>query len=256
MQDRYAGDVGDFVKLGLLRALSLGRRLGVAWYRFPDEDHNKDGRHVSYLASPARYGSLDRLLFDYLKEVVVDARSISSLLPLLGDAVSSDECLDVAGISANQRRPWRREWFARVLADLSGCDLVFADPDNGIVDNSERRKGSVKFGKQIPIGEVRALAQGRCAVIYHHNTRRRGGHDAEVEYWLQEFGMPALAVRATAYSPRTFFILNPDPIIEERVHSFCNRWRDLRVRVHGAAYRQETLVDFPNAISAKSASGG
>ena len=44
MQDRYAGDIGDFVKLGLLRALSSGCKLGIAWYRFPDEDHNGDER--------------------------------------------------------------------------------------------------------------------------------------------------------------------------------------------------------------------
>lgn len=44
MQDRYAGDVGDFVKLGLLRAISPGRKLGVAWYRYQDEAHNGDGR--------------------------------------------------------------------------------------------------------------------------------------------------------------------------------------------------------------------
>ena len=33
MQDRYAGDVGDFVKLGLLCAFYPGRQLGVTWYR-------------------------------------------------------------------------------------------------------------------------------------------------------------------------------------------------------------------------------
>lgn len=29
MQDRYAGDIGDYVKLALLRSLSDGHRLGV-----------------------------------------------------------------------------------------------------------------------------------------------------------------------------------------------------------------------------------
>jgi hypothetical protein len=80
MQDRYAGDVGDFIKLGLLRALSPGRKLGVAWYRFPDEDHNSDGRHVSYLEQSDRYGSLDPALLDHLRNVVKNERSIASLL--------------------------------------------------------------------------------------------------------------------------------------------------------------------------------
>lgn len=235
MQDRYAGDIGDFVKLGLLRALSPGQRLGVAWYRFPDEDHNSDGRHVSYLDQPGRYASLDPDLTDHLRNVVKDARSIASLLPMLGQAASHDESLDVTSVPARLRRDWRRAWFARVLDRLSGCNFVFADPDNGIVDDSNRRKGSVKFGKQMPLEEVRAFAHGRCAVIYHHNTRRPGGHSAEVDFWLREINLPGLAVRATAYSPRTFFVLNPDSCMEERVRAFCERWQDLRVHLHARA---------------------
>ncbi len=232
MQDRYAGDVGDFVKLGLLRALSAGRRLGVAWYRFPDEDHNSDGRHISYLEQSDRYEPLDPPLFRHLRNVVKDTRSIASLLPVLGGAMSSDESLDLASVAPRQRRDWRRAWFSRVMEHLSDCDLVFADPDNGVVDDGDWRKGSAKFGKQMPLAEVRGLARGRCAVIYHHNTRRPGGHDAEVDHWLREIDMPGLAVRATAYSPRTFFVLNPDDQMEERIRAFCETWRDLRVRLH------------------------
>ena len=232
MQDRYAGDVGDFVKLGLLRALSPGRKLGLAWYRFPDEEHNGDGRHVGYLEQADLYAGLDPRLFEHLRNVVLDARSIEALLPMLAGAVSSDEVLDVSTIPLRARRSWRRAWFGRVLKDLSGCDLVFADPDNGIVDDSDRRKGFAKFGKQMPLDEVRAFAKDRCAIIYHHNTRRRGGHDAEVDHWLREISLPALAIRARAWSPRTFFVFNPDPEIEERVRSFCKQWKDLRVGLH------------------------
>jgi len=39
MQNRYVGDIGDLLKLGILRALSPGYRLGVAWWLFPDERH-------------------------------------------------------------------------------------------------------------------------------------------------------------------------------------------------------------------------
>lgn len=232
MQDRYAGDVGDFVKLGLLRAISVKRKLGLAWYRFTDEDHNKDGRHTDYLNYPAKYRQLDPDLFDHLSNVVDSARTIASLLPTLNDAISTDENLDVKMIPARERRGWRQAWFTNVVDQLSTCDLVFADPDNGIVDDQDWRKGSVGYGKQIPLAEINALSQGRCAVIYHHNTRRRGGHDAEVDYWLGHFSTPALAVRATAYSPRTFFVLNPDLETETRVRDFCTNWKDLKVRLH------------------------
>ena len=233
MQDRYAGDVGDFVKLGLLRALSPGRQLGVAWYRYPDESHNGDGRHITYLDQPQRYEHLDSALFSHLRSITRDARSINSLLPALEGAISSDESVDVSMISPRKRRTWRTAWFNRVMERLSPCDLVFADPDNGIIDDADWRKGRTKFGKQMPIAEVQELAKGRCAIIYHHNTRRRGGHDAEVDHWLGEFGVPGLAVRATAYSPRTFFVLNPTEEIEIRIEEFCRKWAGLKVRLHG-----------------------
>ncbi|MEP3675482.1 hypothetical protein [Sulfitobacter sp.] len=232
MQDRYAGDVGDFVKLGLLRALSPGRRLGVAWYRYPDESHNGDGRHITYLDQPQRYKHLDPTLFSHLRNITKDARSINSLLPVLEGAISFDESVDSSTISPRERRNWRAAWFTRVADRLTPCDLVFADPDNGIIDDADWRRGRAKFGKQMPLAEVQELAEGRCALIYHHNTRRRGGHDAEVDHWLREVGMPGLAVRATAYSPRTFFVLNPSEEIEARVEEFCRQWTDLKVHLH------------------------
>jgi len=232
MQDRYAGDVGDYVKLGLLRALSPGRQLGVAWYRYPDEDHNGDGRHITYLDQPHQYEHLDPDLFSHLRNITKEVRSINSLLPVLEGVISSDETVDSSTISPRERRSWRTAWFKRVMERLSPCDLVFADPDNGIIDDGDWRKGRAKFGKQMPLAEVKDLAQGRCAVIYHHNTRRRGGHDAEVDHWLGEVGMPGLAVRANAYSPRTFFVLNPDEEITTRVIEFCQQWAGLRVRLH------------------------
>ena len=59
MQDRYAGDIGDLFKLALLRGISSGYSLGLAWYHFPDEGHNNDGRHVDYLDQKELYGTLD-----------------------------------------------------------------------------------------------------------------------------------------------------------------------------------------------------
>ena len=55
MQDRYTGDLGDFSKLGILRALEMaGLSIGVNWYLTPDENHNGDGRHVKYLNQEER----------------------------------------------------------------------------------------------------------------------------------------------------------------------------------------------------------
>ena len=47
MQDRYAGDVGDFGKLGMLRCMEdFGLKVGINWYLVGDESHNNDGKHI------------------------------------------------------------------------------------------------------------------------------------------------------------------------------------------------------------------
>ena len=233
MQDKYAGDIGDYAKLGLLRALKKGRKLGVAWYRVPDETGSPDGKYTEYLKNPELFRRFDPDLFDHLHNVVFGRkkRRIKCLEPVLQDATFSDELLITASLPKRQRSEWRRnEWFNPVLKDLSECDLVFADPDNGIVDDQDWRRGNKDFCKKIPLEEVHALARGRCAVIYHHNTREK--HVQEIDRWLGRIEMPAVAVRARRYSARTFFVINPDTEIEERVRAFTEQWACMRVELH------------------------
>jgi len=233
MQDRYAGDYGDYVKFALLRHLSLGRKLGVAWYLFPDEGHNSDGKHVSYLAKPEEWRHLDPDLFDKLSNVVANERSVAALQRMgVVDATFFAERLISAKLPANERSEWRSGWFCRVLASLEYCDLVFADPDNAIKDDAPDRRREKEFGKQIPLSEVRALSNGRTAIIYFHNTHFKGGHDAEVDHWCGVLGPKTLAVRSKRFNGRTFFILNPDAVMAERVRNFCHLWSKHGVELH------------------------
>ncbi|MBZ9673479.1 hypothetical protein [Mesorhizobium sp. ES1-3] len=233
MQDRYAGDVGDYAKFAFLRCLAQGRSLGIAWYLHPDEGHNSDGKHISYLNSPDNWRHLDPVLFDTLSTVVANGRSISSIERSGAlKAQFSGEKLVSASLPWQLRSQWRRAWFRRLVTDLDGADLVFADPDNGLVDDDPSRPKRRPFGKQMPLSEVNALAQGRTTVVYHHNSRFKGGHDAEVEHWLRRLGNRTIAVRATAFNCRTFFVVNPDDTIVERAKEFCGRWSGHKVRFH------------------------
>jgi len=227
MQDRYTGDIGDYVKYGLLRAIADGRSLGVAWYLFPDEGHNADGRHIDYLQKPNLWRAHDPELFDSLKRIVEeDRRKVTDIeeLGILGAARFSSECLSAPDLTPAQRRIWRSRWFENVKAGLLGCDVVFADPDNGLCDDERFRAGSVKDWKKIPLSEAKALAQGRTAVIYHHNTRRKGGHELEIAYWIGQLGANTLALRWRAYGSRTFFVINPAPDVCERLRKFALEW--------------------------------
>ena len=133
MQDRYAADVGDFQKLGLLRALidRTGLRLGVNWYLVPDEAHNADGKHVAYL-QPAhrRHRSLaacDPDLMARLTRVITGRRSVAALersgaLPL--GSITFAKRLH-PGMNPRVRRDWHRD----ALRYLTDADVVFVDPD-------------------------------------------------------------------------------------------------------------------------------
>lgn len=103
MQDRYAGDVGDFIKLGLIRHLAAADlAFGVNWYLTPDEAHNADGKHVAYVEPGNRqHASLkacDLDLMRCLTGVVAGSRSVQALedsgaLPV--GALTFGEVLDV-----------------------------------------------------------------------------------------------------------------------------------------------------------------
>ena len=241
MQDKYAGDIGDYVKLGLLRHLTghpmPDYKLGVAWYRVDLVEKNKgDGRKVEYLKKHEQYQRVDPDLFKHLDGVVFSGnRTIRSLESMLTGATFYRDCVPTQGPPAHRRESRENEWFEGAKKCLTGCNLVFADPDNGIIDDQVKRKGEKKFCKQIPLQEVRELVGGRCGIIYHHNSRYKGGHKMEIDHWLGQLGGSAVAIRARAYSSRTFFVINPNSEIIERVHEFCMKWKGIKVSMHEPA---------------------
>jgi len=233
MQNRYVGDIGDYMKLGILRALSPGYRLGVAWWLYPDEDHNKDGRHIGYLNQPEQWRHFDAPLFDALSEIVATGqRNVRALeaANVLPDAIFASKTIHVSGTIA-ERLDQRRQWFETVQHSLAEADLVFLDPDNGL-EPAGHSLGSAKAGKSITVDELRALATpGRSLIVYHHQTRRQGGHHAEIEHWvcrLRECGFTAVdALRAKPFSPRVFFLLNAPPDIRQRAEQIEVDWQGL-----------------------------
>ena len=211
MKDSYVGDVGDFVKYGLLRAISEGKHLGVAWYLRPD-------RGTAYLQQPEKWQPLDLDLFDVLRKLVNShARSVKAIEQsgILGSAVFASEPLD------NRKRD---SWFQRVRSQLSGCDLVFADPDNGL--------SLKKSSKHILVDEAKALAEGRIAVIYHHNGQSRKRID-EIQHWMNQLPGCTCAYYWKSLSQRTFFVINPDAEMEHRLEEFEQDWKE-----HGELVRK------------------
>jgi hypothetical protein len=71
LKDQYFGDVNDFRKYGLLRALtaSEGLRLGVCWM-LTEPDCRTDGKFLGYLGKPKEYRHRDPELFEWLNQVI------------------------------------------------------------------------------------------------------------------------------------------------------------------------------------------
>src|SRR4030067_571222 len=84
MQNKYVGDIGDYGKYSLLRALSGAGttdplRLGVVWYLRPD-DKKPGGNQVGYLDQPDRYAALDPKVFNALSKIVkLNRRNVRSV---------------------------------------------------------------------------------------------------------------------------------------------------------------------------------
>ena len=182
MQDRYVGDVGDFGKFGVLRALTRAMgptgRLGVVWCAFPDESHNGDGRHVGYLRDPAM-ARLDGDLHAGLRTIVASGKRAMLAIETAGLFPTSTIFFrePIAGPVAEQgrspvaRRAHRERWLSRALQATAPADLVFLDPDNGIGTIATSRDGQ-KAGKFVFLDELaRFWARGQSLIVYHHTNR-------------------------------------------------------------------------------------
>ena len=86
MQDRYAGDIGDFGKIGLLKALQAqGLSVGVNWYRVDPigiemkadgSFKQEDGKYII----PKRFWECDETLAEKLTKIAKsEQRSIQAL---------------------------------------------------------------------------------------------------------------------------------------------------------------------------------
>jgi hypothetical protein len=182
MQNRYVGDVGDFAKYALLRRLAgtsqeRSIRLGIVWCLYPDESHNADGRHISYLDRPG-FAPLDLELISALQEIVGShRRSIAAIAnagifpreTIFCDALT---CLPQSTPAARYDRLVHRSiWLEDCLARTEASELIFVDPDNGI-EVASVPKHHVKAGKYIYWDELALFwRRGHALLIYHHLNR-------------------------------------------------------------------------------------
>ncbi len=232
MQDRYAGDIGDFGKFGMLRALaSVGFSIGVNWYRFGTPERElavKDGMKLI----PDELATCDPVLADALRAISTSTgRSIKALedAELISNARYYSEVVPVRS---------RLGWHATALRTLESSDLVFLDPDNGLLVKSVSKR-SVKSPKYTFYEEVADyVSRGQSVVVYNHRSRKKPAVYFDEIYSKLLAAVPeACGISAITFprgSVRDYFAISASSTHEARIsyafHRLCaGKWGDTRM---------------------------
>jgi hypothetical protein len=168
VKHQYVGDVNDYRKYALLRALAAGgtNRIGVCWMLTPS-DERSDGNRLHYLAKPKQYRHFDPALFDILRQFAAepDTRRLDAIEAggTVPGAIYFNDVLpdDLEG---------RQSFMVRCALELHEADLVFFDPDNGL--ETKLPKGRKNSNKYLYLDEVTAFyGAGKSLLIYQHFPR-------------------------------------------------------------------------------------
>jgi hypothetical protein len=168
VKEQYVGDVNDFRKYALLRRLAaVGAKIGVCWMLTPP-DGRPDGNKLGYLKQPETWRPLDPELFDLLSRV--DQNPAERRLRLI------EESRIVPGAiyfndTLSDGLEERAAYFHAARLALSGSDLVFFDPDNGL-DVPSVTRGRRNSSKYLYFDEAAAFYRdGKSLLIYQHFPR-------------------------------------------------------------------------------------
>jgi len=225
MRDQYAGDISDFLKFSFLRALVSNQeiKLGIGWFYVDVNDGRPDGKHTEYLEQ-THLRDLDPVLFDHLSNI--PERSVKALqeLPVWKDTTSFHATpMPIENSSAS-----RQVWSWEMARKLSGCNVVFIDPDNSVTwsDSVSNRHAQRD--------EIQVLAAGKRPLIFIKFPGRDKKHPQQIADLHQQFDKYSpMTVTTSASIPtanggkipraRWFTILNPTSQLRKNAQEFSKR---------------------------------
>lgn len=208
MKNQYAGDIGDYTKLGLLRSLeNAGFSIGINWYLTPDEPkYSKtftDGKHTKFLECDCDTPDVD--LHCALKKIGLSKnRSVKRLesAKLFENALFWNKLLDAQN---------RDKWHLEGLKKLGNQGIIFLDPDNGLEVKSI--KPYSKNGNKYTTYQEAAdyYANGATVIIYNHRDRKPKSEYLKRFYRFKDIeetrNTKMFYLRASRYSVRDYLFL-------------------------------------------------
>lgn len=189
MRDRYTDDVGQFLKVALMRWLvspspfGQGHRLGVIWLQEPGGLQPLEGDHLARLDGThdvdedENLRSLDPDLYDRLRVLEatygrpMSARQTCGALP--SDTIRFDRPLrfdDLLRDDRAARAVSRQRWFHEAMVAVSACSVVFVDSDP-VADRHEPQPVSTDPADDgICISEIGRMLERGQSVVTHQIT--------------------------------------------------------------------------------------
>ena len=185
MKNQYFADVGDYGKYGLLRFLSQrGICIAVNWYLTEDDaPGSTDGNIIDYLQRDDKkkdFRVCDPQLYDVLREMRTAKPPIKDVVQfekkdMIPGAIYYHNKLDMRRrSSAAEKRLHRAEWHRAAFDACREAELVFLDPDNGLLAyDGSQAKQLRQADKYAYTKEVEDYYNNNQDVVYYCHRGRR-----------------------------------------------------------------------------------
>lgn len=226
-------------------------RLGVIWYLTVHSEANGDGRRRAHLSREG-WDGLDPELLGMMRSIESNLRTQgdlhlslieeSNILPK-GTTFFSEPLPDATRLP-HQRLYERAIWFRRAREAVTGCQLVFLDPDNGLEVRSVSL--SSRFaGKYTTVAEIDSLlSAGAGVAFYQHCDRSAWGVQRarilnQILSGVNQRDVTIRSVRFGAFGSRAFFCVSTR---QEITHALNERL--VRFEEHVSAWERSHLFLF------------
>ncbi|MAI29355.1 MAG: hypothetical protein CMP38_04005 [Rickettsiales bacterium] len=165
MQQRYLGDIHDFQKFIFVKFLSIffKKKIGLNWYlvdpkKIGEKEVSKKDGEKRYFLQKNEFKTIDRKIYEEcvrLKSEKFRNITIFTKKTHLNQYVSF----------YNKKIPIfnREKWLDDSLNFFKKKDIIFLDPDNGLLKNKKSKKISLKY---VLVSEIETYLSKKKTVIF------------------------------------------------------------------------------------------
>ena len=165
MQQRYLGDIHDFQKFIFVKFLSCAfkQKIGLNWYlvdptKIGKKEVNKKDGEKRYFLQKNEFKTIDRKIYDeFVKLKSKKSRNINSF--------TKNTHMSQYVSFYNKKIPLlnREKWLVDSLSVFKKKDIIFLDPDNGLLKTTKSKKISLKY---VLVNEIEYYLSKKKVVIF------------------------------------------------------------------------------------------